>query len=52
MFLTHRFHADARFAVGVETRHITQHQPHFLSGFQTLQHLLVQLIAVLKEMVD
>ena len=52
MFLTHRFDADARFAVGVETRHVAQHQSHFLGRFQTLQHLLVQLIAVLKEMVD
>ena len=42
----------ARFTVGLETRHIAQHQPHLVCGFQTLQHLLVQFITVFKEVIN
>ena len=52
MFLTHGFYPDARFTVSIKTRHVTQHQPHLTGGFKALQHLFVQLFAVLKEVVN
>ena len=52
MFRANRFNTNASFAVSIKTRHIAQHQPHFTRRFQTLHHLLVQLIAILKEMVN
>ncbi|KUV11135.1 hypothetical protein AWF39_12885 [Escherichia coli] len=52
MVFTHRFHAHTRFAIGIETRHVAQHQPHFAGRFQSLHHLLVKFIAIFKEMVD
>ncbi|CUZ96533.1 Uncharacterised protein [Serratia marcescens] len=52
MLRTHRLHADPRLAVGVETRHVTQHQAHFAGGLKALLHLLVQRLAVLEELID
>ena len=52
MFRTHRLHAHARFTVRLEARHVTQHQAHLVSRFQTLHHLLIQLVAVLEEVID
>ncbi|CNT92975.1 Uncharacterised protein [Salmonella enterica subsp. enterica serovar Bovismorbificans] len=52
MFRTHRFNADARFAIGVETRHVTQHQPQFAGCLQTLHHLFIQRVAVFEKVID
>ena len=52
MLFAHRFNADAGFTVSVKSRDVAQHQAHFARRFQTLQHLLVQRFAVLKEVID
>ena len=51
MFRTHRLDADSRFSVGLETRHVAQHQPHLVRRLQTLYHLLVKLFTIFKEMI-
>ncbi len=51
MIGAHRFHADTRFTVGIETRHVAQHQPQLLRRFKALHHLLIQLIGILKEVI-
>lgn len=52
MFRTHRFNTYARLAVSIKPGNVTQHQVHLLRGFEPLQHLLIQLFAIFKEVVD